>query len=131
MKKNTAVEKSPHQAQEVEPTHERPRLVPRSDVFETEGAFTLLSDMPGVDEKSVEVTLHDRVLTITGTVHPRRQEGYRRVYAEFEDADYERAFRLSGDVDASAIQATVKNGVLRVSVPKLKPAQKKVPVLAG
>jgi HSP20 family molecular chaperone IbpA len=136
MNKHTEVDKSVHptsvhQARAVEPTRERPRLVPRSDVFETESAFTLLADMPGVDEKSVEVTLHDRVLTITGSVNPRAPEGYRRVYAEFEDADYQRAFQLSGDVDAAAIRATVKNGVVRISVPKLKPAQKKVPVLAG
>jgi HSP20 family protein len=131
MNQNCCTDKSPQQSHEVEPTHARARLIPRSDVFETEGAFTLLADMPGVDEHSVEVTLHDRVLTITGTVQARSQAGYRRVYSEFEDADYQRAFQLSGDVDASAIQATVKNGVLRVSVPKRKPAQKKVPVLAG
>jgi HSP20 family molecular chaperone IbpA len=119
------------EAHAVEPTRERPRIVPRADVLETDESFVLVADMPGVDEKSVEVTLHNRVLTITGEVRPRQHEGYRRVYAEFEDADYERAFHISADVDASAIQATVKNGVLRVSVPKRKPAQKKVSVLAG
>jgi HSP20 family protein len=125
------LERTEATAQEVEPTRERPRIAPLADVYETDANFVLVADMPGVDETSVEVTLQNRVLQITGQVKPRQHEGYRRVYAEFDDADYERAFQISADVDASAIQATVKNGVLRVSVPKRKPAQKKVPVLAG
>jgi HSP20 family molecular chaperone IbpA len=129
--KNKDEQKVAQPTTEVEPTRERPRLPPRADVFETEEAFTLVADMPGVDEKSVDVTLKDRVLTLFGAVSARQFEGYRRVYSEFDDADYERSFQLSGDVDAAAIQASVKNGVLRVSVPKRKPAAKKVTVLAG
>lgn len=129
--KTQEIEKSNEPAHAIEATRERGRIAPRADVFETGESFVLVADMPGVDETSVEVTLENRVLTITGEVRPRQHDGYRRVYAEFEDADFERAFHISAEVDASAIQATVKNGVLRVSVPKRKPAQKKVPVLAG
>src|SRR4051812_20689863 len=88
------LERTEATAQEVEPTRERPRIAPLADVYETDANFVLVADMPGVDETSVEVTLQNRVLQITGQVKPRQHEGYRRVYAEFDDADYERAFQI-------------------------------------
>jgi HSP20 family molecular chaperone IbpA len=108
----------------------RRRTAPRADVFETEGAFTLVADMPGVDETSVDVTLNQRVLTIRGEAHLPPSRGARAAYAEFEGADYVRAFQLAGDVDASKITASIKDGVLRVSVAKAEPAQRKIPVRA-
>jgi HSP20 family protein len=115
---------------DVEQTRPRRTLVPPADIYETKDSVHLVADMPGVDEKSVDITLQKSVLTITGRVEPRDTEGFRRVYAEFEEGDYSRSFQLSGEVDSSKIKATMKNGVLHVSVPKLKPAQKKIPVLA-
>jgi len=124
------VEKT-NESNAVEPASTRPRVQPRADIFETEGAFTLVADMPGVDDKTVEVTVKQNVLTIHGENRMPAPEGFRSVYAEFEPADYFRAFQLAGDVDASKIKATVKNGVLRVSVPKAAPAHRKIPVQAS
>jgi HSP20 family molecular chaperone IbpA len=108
----------------------RRRTAPRADVFETEGAFTLVADMPGVDETSVDVTLNRRVLTIRGQAHWPASRGARAAYAEFEEAEYVRAFQLADAVDASKITASIKDGVLRVSVAKAEPAQRKIPVRA-
>lgn len=118
----------------VERTLARPVFSPRADIYEAGGTVHLLADMPGVDERSIDVTLEKSVLTITGRVEPRMPrtiEGYRRVYSEFQEGDWSRSFQLSGDVDSSRIEARMKNGVLHVSLPKVQPAQKKIAVLAG
>jgi HSP20 family molecular chaperone IbpA len=115
----------------VERTHERPVHTPRTDIYETDDQVVLLADMPGVDETSIEVTLERNVLTITGRTSETPPEGYRLAYAEFEHGDFQRAFALSSQADANGIRASIQDGVLRVSVPKTKPAQKKIPVLSG
>jgi HSP20 family protein len=134
-KKNPSYEVEAERAQraaaEPEPTHSRPSLVPRADIYESEDAVQLVADLPGVDEKSVEVTLEKNVLTISGRVTPPSPgEGWQRVYSELRDGDWTRSFQLSNEVDTQAIRATVKNGVLRLSVPKRKPAQRKIEVLS-
>ena len=118
-------------AEAVERTRERPVYSPRTDIYETEDRVVLVADMPGVDEKSIDVTLERNILTITGRTHDVAPEGYRLAYAEFERGDYQRSFALSNQADREGIQASMKDGVLRVSVPKAKPASKKIPVAAG
>ncbi len=113
------------------PSRERPIYAPPTDIYEDEASVVLVADMPGVDEKSVEVTLVDSVLTVQGRTEDFAPPGFRRAYAEFERGDYRRSFVLSDRADAAGIQASVKNGVLRVTVPKAKPAQRKIPVLAA
>jgi len=115
----------------VERTRERPVFTPNTDIYETEGDVVLVADMPGVDESSVEVSLEDRVLTIVGRTRDFTHDGYRRVYAEFERGDYQRSFVLSDRADGDAIEASVKNGVLSVRVPKAKPATRKIQVSNG
>lgn len=112
----------------VERTHARRQWTPRADIFENADSFVLLADVPGADESSIDVTIDKSVLSITANVPPREQGAGRLVYAEFEDGDWTRSFRLANDVDASKVQASIKNGVLRVSVPKKKAAHHKIPV---
>ena len=116
------------QATAAELTRERPFFAPRTDIYETDAGVVLVADMPGVDASSVDVTLEDSVLTITGRTRDFEPEGYRRVYAEFERGDYQRSFVLSDRADATAIEASVQHGVLTVRVPKAKPATRKIAV---
>jgi HSP20 family protein len=115
-----------------EPERMRPGavLTPRADIFETKDAVHLIADMPGVDETSVDITLEKNVLTISGRPTLQEVEGCRRVYSEFRAGEYVRSFQLSNEVDASNIQATVKNGVLKLSVPKRKPSTRKITISA-
>jgi HSP20 family molecular chaperone IbpA len=106
----------------------RPVVTPRTEILETKDDVVLVAEMPGVDETSVEVTLEDDVLTIRGKTEDPALEGHRRVYAEFERGDYERSFALTDGADAGKIEASVKNGLLRVRVPKARPASRKIPV---
>jgi HSP20 family protein len=108
---------------ETERTQARKVFIPRVDICETKDAIVLLADMPGVDEKSIDITLEKNVLTLLGRVEPETYEGYRAAYVEYDAGDYERAFTLSDEIDRERIDASVKNGVLRLTLPKSAPVK--------
>jgi HSP20 family protein len=108
---------------ETERTQARKVFIPRVDICETKDAIVLLADMPGVDEKSIDITLEKSVLTLLGRVEPDTYEGYRAAYVEYDAGDYERAFTLSDEIDRDRIDASVKNGVLRLTLPKAAPVK--------
>jgi HSP20 family molecular chaperone IbpA len=111
-----------------ERARDRRVFVPRADIYETEDTTVVVADMPGVDEDSVEITLEQGVVKINGYVDPVQPEGYTLAYSEYDVGDYQRSFRLSNQVDQDNIEATLKNGVLRLYLPKLSPATKKISV---
>jgi len=84
-------------------------------VFETETGFTLVADMPGVAPDRLQVTAERELLTIRGRVTPPPQPPEHR---EFELTDYYQTFTLTEDLDASKINATLKDGVLKISIPR-------------
>ncbi len=105
---------------------------PRADVIETGDSIVVVADMPGVSEKDVEITLEKNILTITGRVARPERKNHRLVYAEYCEGDYERSFALSEGVDRDRIDATVNNGVLRLTLPKSsETAARKIPVRAA
>ncbi|HET6490667.1 MAG TPA: Hsp20/alpha crystallin family protein [Syntrophales bacterium] len=108
---------------ETERTKSMKVFIPRVDICETKDAIVLLADMPGVDEKSIDITLEKNVLTLTGRVEPETHEGYVAAYTEYEAGDYERAFTLSDEINRDGIEASVKNGVLRLTLPKAEPVK--------
>jgi len=108
---------------ETERTKNMKVFIPRVDICETKDAIVLLADMPGVDEKSIDITLEKNVLTLSGKVEPDTHEGYRSAYVEYEAGDYERAFTLSDEIDRDRIEASVKNGVLKLTLPKAEPVK--------
>ncbi len=119
-------------ALETERTRTRKVFIPRTDIYEREDALVVVADMPGVDENAVDIQVERRVLTITGRVAPERFDPYRLEYGEYEIGDYERSFSLSDEVDVNKIQATVKQGILRIELPKAEAAKpKKITVQAG
>jgi len=116
----------------VERARNRVVLSPAVDIFETTDDIVLTADMPGVDEKSVDITLEQDVLTVEGRMSEVVPEGYRLDFQEFHEGDYRRVFTLATDVDRDRIQAEVKNGVLRLLLPKAEPAKaKKIQVRGG
>jgi HSP20 family molecular chaperone IbpA len=116
----------------VERTRDRLAFVPRADVYETEEAITVVADMPGVDDTSLDITLESNVLSIDGYVEPMQPEGYSLAYAEYRVGDYQRAFTLSDQIDRDGIEAVIKDGVLRLSLPKITEARKRrIAIKAG
>jgi HSP20 family molecular chaperone IbpA len=116
----------------VERTRARRAYVPRVDIYETDDAIVILTDMPGVDENSVDITLEKNVLSINGYVEPVQPDNYSLAYAEYDMGDYQRSFTLSDEIDRDKIEAVVKNGVLRLQLPKAGPAKtRKITVKAS
>ncbi|MEW5424064.1 Hsp20/alpha crystallin family protein [Amorphus sp. 3PC139-8] len=105
---------------------------PDTDIYETEDHVVLVADMPGVAPADVDVNLERRVLTIRGHVHRQAHDGYRRVHAEYGEGDYERVFTLSEEIDRDRIEASHKNGVLTLKMPKAESAKtRKITVKAA
>lgn len=115
-----------------ERTHARKVFVPLVDIVETEQALLLYSDVPGVDETGVDVTVEKNILTIKGTVKEELPAGFAPNYEEYGVGDYERSFTLPNEIDREGIEAAIRDGVLKVTLPKARQAvAKKVTVTAG
>lgn len=109
-------------AEETERTRSRRAFIPKADIYETENEMIVLADIPGANEKTVDITLEKNVLSITAYVEPIRTGEYDIMYAEYEEGDYQRSFRLSDEIDRDKIEASVSEGVLRLRLPKSKEA---------
>jgi HSP20 family molecular chaperone IbpA len=118
-------EKREVEASGAERTREQKAFVPYADIYETGDEIVVVADMPGVSEETVEITLEQDVLTINGYVKTAPPEGYSLAYAEYDVGDFVRSFRVSNEIDRDGIQATLKDGVLRLHLPKAGPAKTK------
>jgi HSP20 family protein len=104
---------------------------PQVDIIERQEEIVVIADMPGVDEKSIDITLEKNVLTIYGRVEFEAPKDHRPVLSEYGIGDYQRVFTLSDEVDRDKIQATVKSGVLRLVMPKAESVKtRKIPIKA-
>jgi len=118
------IEKKEAQSPErVERTWSTRSYSPQVDIVEREEGIVVIADMPGVDEKSVDINLEKNVLSIYGRVEDEDFSNYSPAYAEYGIGDYERVFTLSDEIDRDRIDATVKNGVLTVVLPKAEKAK--------
>lgn len=119
-------------ANDAERTRDCRCYVPRADIRETDEEVIIAVDMPGVDEKSVDITLEKDVLTISGTVNTAAPANYSPAYLEYGIGDYQRRFVLSNEIDRNKIEAKVKNGVLSLKLPKAAEAKaRKIAVKAA
>jgi HSP20 family protein len=116
----------------VERTRPRKVYAPAVDILEKKDEIVVIADMPGVDERSVDITLEKDVLTIQGQVEPDAPEGYHLALAEYGVGDFQRAFTITEEIDRDRIEASVKNGVLRLVLPKAPVARtRKISVTAA
>lgn len=107
-------------------------FVPRVDIYETKESIFLIADMPGVDEKTVEVELEKNILTITGWTDEGKLKDHSLLFSEYETGDYERSFTLSDEIDREKINASVKQGVLLLELPKAEKVKpKKIAIKAA
>ena len=97
--------------------------VPQVDIYENKDGLWLWADMPGVDEKSLNVHLDNGVLTIEGQVDVQQYEDMSPLYTEYNVGNYVRRFTLSNDVDSDRIIARMQNGVLALEIPKSERAK--------
>jgi HSP20 family protein len=102
----------------------QPGLVftPSVDIFENEKEIVLLADMPGVKVGDLNIDLRENTLTLNGGVEPVQGDGEEDVVIEYEVGKFYRQFALSELVDQEKIDAQLKDGVLRLTLPKVEKA---------
>jgi len=98
---------------------------PAIDILETKNDLRLYADMPGVDQKSISITVDQGVLTIQGNVDTTPIEGFELDYQEYDVGDYQRTFTLTDTVDQDKISANYKNGVLELILQKAEKTKPK------
>jgi len=102
------------------------KLMPSIDVVETDKEIEITAELPGLEEKDVQLNVADNLLTIRGEKKAEKEEkdkDYRLVERSY--GAFERTLELPPGVDADAIKASIAKGVLKVTVPKPAPAQAK------
>jgi len=103
---------------------ETPSFTPRTNVVETETAFELTLDLPGMKSADFNIELHEGRLSITGErVAEEAVEGRKMLRAERSFGKFVRTFNLGHDVDAEKVSAEYTDGVLQVVVEKTAQAQ--------
>jgi len=96
---------------------------PLIDIHEGPEGLILEADLPGASEQDVVVQLEDNVLSLQARVHPPIPEGARTLHEEYRVGEFHRSFILSDEVERSRISAELKNGVLRLTLPKAERVQ--------
>ncbi|MEZ4361984.1 MAG: Hsp20/alpha crystallin family protein [Kofleriaceae bacterium] len=92
---------------------------PTFDVKETAEAFVVRADLPGVEEKDVDVSIHNGVLTVTGARQSEeRKEGESYYLYERQFGSFSRSFALPDSADAEKVEAHLREGVLTLSIGK-------------
>jgi HSP20 family protein len=101
------------------------QVAPAMDLVEKEGGYEITAELPGLDEKNVEITLSDDILTIKGEKKEEKEEREKEYYlSERRFGSFQRTFRLPEGVNTDQIDASFRNGVLTVTLPKSAEARK-------
>lgn len=101
-------------------------LLPSMDVSETDKEIEITAELPGLEEKDVQINLADNLLTIRGekkAEKEQKEKNYRLVERSY--GSFERTLELPEGVSSDAIKANITKGVLKVTIPKPAPAQAK------
>ena len=124
----------PAEKQVLERERTRPGLVfrPDVDIVEQKDAFLVSADLPGVDERAIEVRLENGLLSIDAPSGPGPDRAWTPIHAEYRTGGYHREFALSDAIDVNAIEAKLVDGVLRLRLPKRSEARpRQIAVQAG
>ena len=101
---------------------------PRMEVNETDKQVTVVAELPGMEEKDIEVSLNNGVLTLKGE---KKAENTNAVYSERWHGQFHRSLQLGPEIDPEKVSASFKNGVLTITMDKRVEAQsqvKKIPI---
>jgi HSP20 family protein len=107
-------------------------LMPPVNVFEDAAGITLYADLPGVPKDKLSLQVEADTLTIEGEVSLDTPEGMEATHAEISLPRYRRVFTLSKELDSEKVSAELRNGVLKLRIPKAEHAQpRRIEVKAG
>lgn len=111
---------------------DRPRRTPIVSLRETEDAILVDADLPGVKADQLQISVDHGVLTVHGSVTEPGRSGFTPLHREYEAADFHRTLTLPDNIDSGAISASTRNGVVTITLPKVKAAQpRRIAVTAG
>ena len=96
--------------------------VQNTDIYETDDALTVVMEIPGVEKKDVEVNIENDVLRVEGRIDFAKYEGLEPLYTEYNVGHFARAFTLSNKIDQQQISAQLDDGVLTLTLKKVKEA---------
>ncbi len=91
---------------------------PAVDIFEDSTGITVQADMPGVSREGLEIQIDHDTLAIEGRAEIAMPEGLEAIYADVRSNRYQRSFTLSHELDGDRAEASLKNGVLTLRIPK-------------
>lgn len=115
-----------------EPQRNGTTYSPRVDLVETENELVLIADLPGVQSEDLDIRCEDGELLIHGKIQPRQREGQTYLLQEYGTGDFQRSFRLGETIDPSRISADLRNGVLKLNLPKSEKVKpRRIEVKAG
>lgn len=98
-------------------------IAPASEASADDGAYRIALELPGVAEDDIHLTVHDGVVTVKGEKRTEREEkGDTWYFSERQFGSFARSFRLPPDADEAGVAASLKDGVLTVTVPKKAPS---------
>ena len=117
-----AVRQKQERANKEEKTIPGRHFIPTTDIFETDEALTVIMEMPGVEKKNVSIAFENDLLQVEGQIGFSNYQGMDPVYTEYNVGHYARGFTLLGKVDRDNISAQLYDGVLTLTLPKVKEA---------
>ena len=103
-------------------------LAPSMDVAETDNEIVISAEMPGLERKDVEISIDDNVLTIRGEKKVENEQDDKNKNYHLTERSYGvfyRVLQLPAGIDPSKVQATMSNGVLKITIPKPKRSEAK------
>jgi HSP20 family molecular chaperone IbpA len=104
--------------QATEEQSRQPAVAPAVDIFEDSHAVTLWADLPGVSADTLEIKVHDGSLSMEAESAVPTPANLRLSHAELRAPYFQRRFRISDDFDTSKIEANLKDGVLKLTIPR-------------
>jgi HSP20 family molecular chaperone IbpA len=111
------------QGQVAKQDERRAAITPAVDVVEDDSGITLMADLPGVSNDKLTLRVDGETLLIEGELAVDLPEGMEATYAEVQVPRYRRVFTLSRDLETSKCEAALKDGVLKLRIPKAEHAQ--------
>jgi HSP20 family molecular chaperone IbpA len=110
-------------AERAEATRNMSVTAPLADIRQTKDGIVVELEMPSADPGSINVGYERRTLTVTARGRSTAPSGYSLTHVEYADGDYERSFTVSDLIDSDGIEATYRNGVLKLMLPFAKEAR--------
>jgi HSP20 family molecular chaperone IbpA len=108
-----------------------PVVVPPADIFETPSSVVVYLDMPGAGRDTVEASVEDGVLAVSARSRHDVPTGYELARTEYAEVAFERSFSIGEAIDGERIVAEMKDGVLKLTLPKIERTRTRRVPIAG